>query len=813
MRQATLTFGQSRSNTNGHAAHTPQVLPHAPKFKGANGNAVVQESAVAKKGVAEGQLHPMFVKQVYSKKKEDQSKEAGLIAPVAVQQRPVRVPALFRKRLQPDPAPWPGKGESHVHSDGEVIIAPAGSSVIPFERLPPREKKRHTAPKWTVGEEIWPWGLIDTEKCHLERSGVETCRSLRPSSQQPHLWTETSRPHRSADVLGNGPQATYLRDWLKVLQVTGGAIALMENDQVSNGAQASAAKQVIKRALKKRKRASGARGEMDDFLVGDTEEEEAWFDQFRQSDEASVSNIIEVGGQDGGDYNFASAAHVSNLIILTGPSGVGKTAAVYASAEELGFEVFEVYAGMGKRSGHSIMSLVGDLCLNHMVTSGGTGGGAFKGEGSNMQRLNFAAQKDRTSKSSVPAPVGAGIASRPRQSLILFEEVDVLYEEDKGFWPAMVELAAQSRRPIVLTCNDLGAIPLADLPVQRVLHFKAAALQDAVRYIQLVADEHGVTVGSATAGLLYDDKPRLSEHVHHDEDLRVQPHSTLHANTVLGYSLEDRCDLRQSLMQLQFLCALPNQVKTLYQDTVQDAELKCSLLKPIQAAECRSAGDVISTRSHARSAEALEPDQYGSSSDDVQLPATALRKNTPNGNEIALADYGREGEFADALMLPQCGTDQELGSRISYHQRRLQISKAIDGLCDELEMPLQLRPPSVAEATWDYMGVIHKMVKFDDAEESAHKFHVAQLLDEARKVQQASVTESNGIGGSTMATAAASLARIGIRPSRQSSRLLLQRDENGILQLGRKEADFFRYISLADDLLAEARQLAPAVDW
>jgi hypothetical protein len=39
------------------------------------------------------------------------------------------------------------------------------------------------------------------------------------------------------------------------------------------------------------------------------------------------------------------------------------------------------------------------------------------------------------------------------QSIILLEEVDVLFGEDVNFWPAAIKLINKSHRPVVLTCN------------------------------------------------------------------------------------------------------------------------------------------------------------------------------------------------------------------------------------------------------------------------------------------------------------------------------------------------------------------------
>ena len=88
----------------------------------------------------------------------------------------------------------------------------------------------------------------------------------------------------------------------------------------------------------------------------------------------------------------------------------------HACTAELGFAVFELYAGVGRRSGKELASAVGQLSRNHMVA-------------------------------------GEAAENAPRQSLILLDEVDLLMDDDAGFWPAVVELVRDSHRPVILTCN------------------------------------------------------------------------------------------------------------------------------------------------------------------------------------------------------------------------------------------------------------------------------------------------------------------------------------------------------------------------
>lgn len=182
-------------------------------------------------------------------------------------------------------------------------------------------------------------------------------------------------------------------------------------------------------------------------------------------------------------HDFAD--RLTNTILLSGPNGSGKTAAVYACAAELGWDVFEVYPGIGKRSGAAVSALVGDVGTNHIV-----GGISMPNQGLTDQRDVFArlfggplpkTRADRQNSlgyvTSSPTKKaeddmeddGAELGGhgRPtttvRQSLILLEEVDILYRADTNFWPTVIDLIKNSRRPIIMTCNGACCVAVSIL--------------------------------------------------------------------------------------------------------------------------------------------------------------------------------------------------------------------------------------------------------------------------------------------------------------------------------------------------------------
>ncbi|KAJ8904895.1 hypothetical protein NDN08_001409 [Rhodosorus marinus] len=103
-----------------------------------------------------------------------------------------------------------------------------------------------------------------------------------------------------------------------------------------------------------------------------------------------------------------------SALVLSGPPGCGKTASVYAVAGQLGFVVHEINAGIC-RTGKRILAEVSEVTSTEAIRSG--------------SEIN-------------------------RNVLILFEEVDQLAEDERGFWQSLQMLCETRTRPIIVTCND-----------------------------------------------------------------------------------------------------------------------------------------------------------------------------------------------------------------------------------------------------------------------------------------------------------------------------------------------------------------------
>ncbi|CAG9828895.1 unnamed protein product [Diabrotica balteata] len=124
------------------------------------------------------------------------------------------------------------------------------------------------------------------------------------------------------------------------------------------------------------------------------------------------------------------------IIVLAGPCGSGKTTAVYALCNELGFNVIELNAS-SKRTGKRLLQEIQEATQSHQVR--------------NKESQSF--QTFFKSNSQTEKPENPENSSK-KMCVLLVEDIDVVFEQDDGFISALLQLSTTSKRPIIATTTD-----------------------------------------------------------------------------------------------------------------------------------------------------------------------------------------------------------------------------------------------------------------------------------------------------------------------------------------------------------------------
>ncbi|KAI9355429.1 hypothetical protein DFJ73DRAFT_279747 [Zopfochytrium polystomum] len=276
------------------------------------------------------------------------------------------------------------------------------------------------------------------------------------SDSAPRSWLDEFTPSVSAEILGDGNKdsITSLRTWLQTWR--------------PRTTLKSSAYQVKKKSSTKRRKLALSD---EDFIVDDDEGSD--FDWDGESPEREPPRHVR----------------------LVGPPGSCRTTAVMAVAAECGYDVIEINSGQG-RSGKEMDQTLAEATQSHSIHKR-----AFSSEGATLQEGPTTpvspVQRDKTSGKVRRKPVtkkrGArkhrgravgedneddeeeglpgsarvaetkGLASHVLQQpppsikrplLILVEDIDVVFEADRGFWTSLTRFIESSKRPIVMTCND-----------------------------------------------------------------------------------------------------------------------------------------------------------------------------------------------------------------------------------------------------------------------------------------------------------------------------------------------------------------------
>eukprot|EP01018_Ginkgo_biloba_P035757 Gb_12785 [translate_table: standard] len=316
------------------------------------------------------------------------------------------------------------------------------------------------------------------------------------------LWPDKYQPESSEEVCGNTNSVEFLNDWLHSWHER----------------------------------------------VFDTEKDRAKeHNSSRDEDWGCFQDDSETLSKDGEDG-------LKNVLLLTGPVGCGKSAALYACAKEQGFDVIEVNAsecrngalvkqkfgeameshGLNQRSVEDIAGVQDKIVLEHSFSAKET-----------RQKKNVPNKVKKEKDCAVVSSAAKyqifperekqinGLDERPAWSqsrskaLILFEDVDIIFDEDRGFMGALLQLAETAKRPIILTSNrrDPNLPRLLD---RLTVEFDLPSVEELLSHAFMVCVAEGVTIS-----------PSLVEH-----------------------AVKCCCrDLRKTMMLLQFWCQGRNNSK------------------------------------------------------------------------------------------------------------------------------------------------------------------------------------------------------------------------------------------------------------
>eukprot|EP00063_Salmo_salar_P011472 XP_013986307.1 PREDICTED: ATPase family AAA domain-containing protein 5-like isoform X2 [Salmo salar] len=426
----------------------------------------------------------------------------------------------------------PGLEETSLTGYSPSLEHQVRGSLIPSTRGQPRRSRlsrtqRLRQQQWEcrglgIGHELTPNPPNQAESPQKVSPAQPQQCLRRVHNIEDLLWTEKYRPQHSSEVIGNLVSVKKLHSWLKKW----------------------------KRRADCEERRKGRERKLEENANSN--------DSWDCGDFQGEARVEEDGEED-----------LCSTMLITGPPGVGKTASVYACAQELGFKVFEVNSS-SQRSGRHVLTQLKEATQSHLVEIQGsttfkpshlssynntsTKSDAVAGKvasprkvfssyrkepqpprssphkrggcAASMMLANFFKKKSKPEITNLDGPslstkqdehipnifvslktvkkadiINPPLVSqlspdieepptgsrskRMSTSLILFEEVDVIFDDDVGFLTAIKTFMTTTKRPVILTTSDPSFKAKFDGDFEAIL-FKTPSVVNVCSYLQLL---------------------------------------------------------------------------------------------------------------------------------------------------------------------------------------------------------------------------------------------------------------------------------------------------------------------------------------
>lgn len=317
------------------------------------------------------------------------------------------------------------------------------------------------------------------------------------------------------------------------------------------------------------------------------------------------------------------------ILIIQGDNGSCKSASVYAAMKALDGYVHEINTGQ-QRSRKDLYASLREFCTSQII--------------------------------------------QQKKGVVLFEDCDILFEQDKTFWSVVQDVLNFSRRPIVVTASDLNVIP---------------------KNIWELAEEHNAIIRLSGVG-----KNSLKQYLWLCSlSQRCSPSQGLLDNIIKSCKSPSGHDLRKALMATQWVCYKKNNS----QESITEIQLheppatscECNELSQVaDRIEALSVSDVVAENSTSAILHQIQPNELL----DVYHIDPSLHLTQPTlPHELNIGEYIGEQQCGDFALAYS-------GRTVTFNELRESVvefiysrAKKIPKFLQELNFRVQTRSRSSTE--------------------------------------------------------------------------------------------------------------------